>query len=80
MTASHSSQHADRPILTAVPLLAGPPRGTDQLITSAIGAHVQDEQRKDGEGPAEVLTPAGKWHANGTEDRQLLSGDQGARS
>ena len=34
-------------------------RGADQLITSAIDAHVQDEQRKDGEGPAEVLTPAG---------------------
>ena len=28
-----------------------------QLITSAIDAHIQDEQRKDGEGPAEVLTP-----------------------
>lgn len=34
-------------------------RGADQLITSAIDAHVQDEQRKDGEGPAEVLTLAG---------------------
>jgi hypothetical protein len=34
-------------------------RGADQLITSAIDAHVQDEQRKDGEGPTGVLTPAG---------------------
>jgi hypothetical protein len=34
-------------------------RGADQLITSAIDAHVQGEQRKDGEGPAAVLTPAG---------------------
>jgi integrase len=34
-------------------------RGADQLITSAIDAHVQDEQRKDGGGPAGVLTPAG---------------------
>jgi hypothetical protein len=31
--------------------------GNCQLLTSAIDAHVQDEQRKDGEGPAEVLTP-----------------------
>jgi integrase len=34
-------------------------RGADQLITNAIDAHVQGEQRKDGEGPAAVLTPAG---------------------
>jgi hypothetical protein len=34
-------------------------RGTDQLITSAIDAHVQGEQRKDGEGQAGMLTPAG---------------------
>ena len=34
-------------------------RGADQLITSAIDAHVQGEQRKDDEGPAGVLTPAG---------------------
>ncbi len=34
-------------------------RGADQLITSAIDAHVQGEQRKDGESPAAVLTPAG---------------------
>jgi hypothetical protein len=30
--------------------------GADQLITTAIDAHVQGEQRKDGEGPAAVLT------------------------
>ncbi len=29
-------------------------RGADRLITSAIDAHVQDEQHKDGEGPAEA--------------------------
>jgi integrase len=34
-------------------------RGADQLITGAIDAHVQDEQRKDGEGPAGALSPAG---------------------
>jgi hypothetical protein len=34
-------------------------RGADQLITSAIDAHVQGEQRKGGEGSAGVLTPAG---------------------
>ena len=34
-------------------------RGADQLITSAIDAHVQDEQCKDGEGPAGALAPAG---------------------
>jgi integrase len=34
-------------------------RGADQLITSAIDAHVQSEQHKDSEGPGEVLTPAG---------------------
>jgi integrase len=34
-------------------------RGADHLITSAIDAHVQDEQRKDDEGPAGVLNPAG---------------------
>ena len=34
-------------------------RGADQLIASAIDAHVQGEQRKDDEGPAGVLTPAG---------------------
>jgi hypothetical protein len=34
-------------------------RGADQLITSAIDAHVQSEQHKDGDGPGEVLTPAG---------------------
>jgi len=50
-------------------------RGADQFITNAIDAHVQGEQRKDGEGPAGVLTPA----ANGTEDQQQLSGDRGAR-
>jgi len=33
-------------------------RGADQLITGAIEAHVQSEQRKD-DGPTEVLTPAG---------------------
>ena len=34
-------------------------RGADHLITGAIDAHVQGEQRKDDEGPAAVLTPAG---------------------
>jgi integrase len=34
-------------------------RGADQLITNAIDAHVQGEQRKDDEGTAGVLTPAG---------------------
>jgi integrase len=31
-------------------------RGADQLITSAIDAHVQSEQHKDSEGPGEVPT------------------------
>jgi hypothetical protein len=31
------------------------PSGAGQLITSAIDAHVQGEQRKDGEGPAEAI-------------------------
>jgi integrase len=34
-------------------------RGADQLVTSAIDAHVQGGQHNDGEGPAGVLTPAG---------------------
>jgi integrase len=29
-------------------------RGADHAITNAIDAHVQDEQRKDGDGPAEA--------------------------
>lgn len=53
-------------------------RGANQLVTSPIDAHVQAEQREDGEGPAGPLTPAGLRHANGTEDQLRLSGDQGA--
>jgi len=34
-------------------------RGADQLITSAIDAHVQVEKRKPGDGPAGALTLAG---------------------
>ena len=34
-------------------------RGADHLITSAIDAHVQGEQRQHGEGPAATLIPAG---------------------
>ena len=34
-------------------------RGADQLITSAIDAHVQGEQRKDHQGRAGALTPGG---------------------
>lgn len=44
-------------------------RGVDQFITSTIDAHVQGEQRKDGEGPTGALAP----RANGTEDQQRLS-------
>jgi hypothetical protein len=45
-------------------------RGADQLITSAIDAHVQGEQRKDGE--ARPKSSPGR--ANGTEDQTALRG------
>ena len=49
-------------------------RGADQLITNAIDAHVQGEQRRDDEdGSGGALVPAGLWRANGTEDQQRLS-------
>jgi hypothetical protein len=44
-------------------------RGTDQLITNAIDAHVQGEQGKDDgdeDGAAAILLPAGQWHGRST--------------
>ena len=46
-------------------------RGADRAITNAFDLHVQAEQLGDDEddGPAGVLAPVGRWHANGTEDQ-----------
>jgi hypothetical protein len=51
-------------------------RGADQLITSAIDAHVQGQQRKDDEGPAGASLP----RANGTlMARKINNGSRGRR-
>ena len=75
----------ERPRLGGRELDNGPPRkrqhqarGAGQLITSAIDAHVQGEQHKDGEGPAEVLAPRANDMLMARKINYSFSGDQGA--